>query len=93
MKAINRPKLETLANMICLSRGADPSILHSKSRKEHVVNYRKAFCALAYSQNYSQGNIADFIGYKDHTTVNHHIKNHIALSQTDRFYKSFITNK
>ena len=93
MKAKNRPKLETLANMICLSRGADPSILHSKSRKEHVLNYKKAFCALAYSQNYSQGDIADFIGYKDHTTVNYHIKNHIALSQTDKLYRGFIRNK
>ena len=83
-------KLPNLAHLFCSQRDIDPTILFTKSQKQNIVFIKKAFCALAYSQGFTQQDIADFLGYKDHTTVHHHIKDHVSLSESNKSYISIL---
>ena len=83
-------KLPHLAHLFCSQREIDPVFLFSKSQRQNTVFIKKAFCALAYSQGFTQQDIADFLGYADHTTVRHHIKDHILLSESNKAYISIL---
>jgi len=60
---------------ICNELGLTKELLYSRSRKSNVVEGKQT---VAFALNYlgfTQKNIAQIIGYADHTTVNHLLNN------------------
>lgn len=56
--------------------GFDRFLLFSNRRKDYIVSMKKKFIRLALTkEGVTQEIVADYLGYKDHTTVSHHLHN------------------
>lgn len=70
---------------ICNELGLTKKLLYSKSRKAIVIDGKQT---VAFALNYlgfTQKNIAEVIGYADHTTVNHLLNNKKRNRSRNRF--------
>lgn len=64
-------------------------IRYAKGRKQEYVRPRAAFCVVAtYWHNFILEDVAEYVGYKDHTSVIHHRDNHAGRYRSDDEYAS-----
>lgn len=70
-----RPKKDTIiqiANIVCDEFEISMSALKGKSRAEYICAAKCAMCYHAFACGHKAIDIAEFLGYRDHTTVSHY---------------------
>lgn len=67
-------RLQTVVNIIADEFGVERSFLSIKSKKGCYTNPKKMLCHVLYKrEKFSLEQIAEWVGYKDHTTPKYHV--------------------
>lgn len=72
------PTIQKIALHMALMHDVSIAQVKGNSRRKILVDVRQKIAKQAYDVGYKYDQIADFFGHKDHTTVQHYIKQRVA---------------